>query len=78
MTKARIEKMLGEGYMMFQYRGAIETTWTASLPETLGARLPAPLGRWRPAVADVLVLGGYAAALLAATGLLQRRYDRPR
>jgi len=30
MTRRRFESMLGEGYLMFQYRGAIETTWTSS------------------------------------------------
>ncbi|PYQ50896.1 MAG: hypothetical protein DMF78_14550 [Acidobacteria bacterium] len=60
---------------MFQYRGAIETTWTASLPETIAARLPARWGGGRPAAVDVLVLAGFAGGLLLAAGLAQRRWD---
>jgi hypothetical protein len=78
MTKARFEAMLQEGYMMFNYRGAIETVWTASLPERLGRALPERLGRWRPVAVDVLALSGFAVVLLGATGLLQRRHDRRR
>jgi len=75
MTRRRIESMLGAGYMILQHRGAIETTWTASLPEALGGRLPARLGYWRPAAADALVLAGLAAGLLAAAAAGQRRWD---
>jgi ABC-type multidrug transport system ATPase subunit/predicted component of type VI protein secretion system len=76
MTKARIEAMLGEGYLLFNYRSSIEATWTASLPEELGRALPERLGAWRPAAIDALALVGFAVALLAATALLQRRHDR--
>ncbi len=75
MTKRRFESMLQQGYMMFQYRGAIETTWTASLPERLGARLPARLGAWRPAVVDAGVLAAMAGGLFAAAAFAQRRHD---
>jgi ABC-type multidrug transport system ATPase subunit len=73
MTRRRLEAMLNDGYPMFQYRGAFETTWTASLPEALAERLPARLGRARPALVDVLALTGFGAVLLAATVRLQRR-----
>ena len=73
MTRRRLESMMNEGYPMFQYRGAFETTWTASLPDALAARLPARLGRARPALVDALVLIGFGAALFAATVRLQRR-----
>jgi ABC-type multidrug transport system ATPase subunit len=76
MTRDRFQEMVQQGYMLFQHRGAIETTWTASLPEALGRRLPARLGYWRPAAADALVLGAIALALLAAAVALQRRHDR--
>ena len=75
MTRQRIESMLGAGYMILQHRGAIETTWTASLPEALGRRFPARLGYWRPAAADALVLAGLVAGLLAAAAVGQRRWD---
>ncbi len=73
MTKQRFEGMLQEGYLLFQYRSAIEMTWAASLPEALGARLPRHLGRWRAATADALVLGAFAAVLLGATAVRLRR-----
>jgi ABC transport system ATP-binding/permease protein len=75
MTRRRIESMLGAGYLILQHRGAIETTWTASLPEALARRLPARLGGWGPAAADALVLAALAAALLAAAARGQRRWD---
>jgi hypothetical protein len=75
MTRRRVESMLGAGYLILQHRGAIETTWTASLPEALGRELPARLGYWRPGAADVLVLAGLAAGLLAAAAAGQRRWD---
>jgi hypothetical protein len=62
--------------MLFQHRGAIETTWTASLPDALAKRLPARLGYWGPAAVDALALGAFALALLAAAIALQRRHDR--
>jgi len=67
--------MLRAGYPMFQYRGAIEVTWTASFPEALGERLPARLGPWRAGGADALVLAAMGAALLAAAAALQRAKD---
>ena len=73
MTKQRFESMLGEGYMMFNYRSAIEITWTASFPERLATRLPAFLGPWRPALVDAAVLFALAAGLLYLTGRLQAR-----
>jgi len=75
MTKRRFESMLREGYLMFQYRGAIETTWTASLPEAIAARLPPRGGGGHPAAVDVLVLVAFAGGLLLAAGLAQRRWD---
>ena len=76
MTRDRFQSMVQQGYMLFQHRGAIETTWTASLPDALGKRLPARLGYWRPAAVDALALAGFALALLAAAIALQRRHDR--
>ena len=73
MTKRRLEAMLNDGYPMFQYRGAFEATWTASLPEALAERLPARWGAARPALVDVLALVGFGAFLFAATVRLQRR-----
>ncbi|HET7293560.1 MAG TPA: FHA domain-containing protein [Vicinamibacteria bacterium] len=75
MTRARFEKMLREGYMMFNHRSAIEMTWTASWPEALGARLPAALGERRAALVDTTALLGFAGLLLAATAALQKRKD---
>jgi ABC-type multidrug transport system ATPase subunit len=75
MTKERFERMLQDGYEMFRYRSAIEITWAASLPESLGEHLPARLGRWRAGAADALVLAGFGLALLAGTAVLLRRHD---
>lgn len=76
MTKRRLEGMLQEGYMMFNYRSAMEATWTASLPETLAERLPTSLGRWRPAAVDALALLAFATVFMTATAFLQRRHAR--
>ena len=76
MTRDRFEAMVQEGYLLFQHRGQIETTWTASLPDALGKHLPARLGYWRPAAADALALAAFALALLFAALALQRRHDR--
>jgi ABC-type multidrug transport system ATPase subunit/predicted component of type VI protein secretion system len=73
MTKRRLESMVNDGYPMFQYKGAFETTWTASLPESLAERLPARLGTSRPALVDVLALTGFGVALFAATVRQKRR-----
>jgi hypothetical protein len=78
MTRDRFQAMVQDGYMLFRHRGAIETTWTASLPDALARRLPERLGYWRPAVADALALVVFGLALLAATVILQRRHDRRR
>jgi ABC-type multidrug transport system ATPase subunit len=78
MTRRRIESMLGAGYPILQHRGAIEATWTASLPEALARRLPARLGDWGPAAADALVLGALASGLLAVAARGQRRWDAQR
>jgi ABC transport system ATP-binding/permease protein len=75
MTKRRFESMLREGYLMFQYRGGIETTWTASLPETIAARLPRRWGGGHPAAVDAIVLAFFAGALLLLAGAAQRRWD---
>lgn len=75
MTRRRIESMLREGYPLFQYRGGIETTWTASLPEALAGRLPARWRHWGPAAVDALVLAALAAALLGVAARAQRRWD---
>jgi len=76
MTRDRFQDMVQKGYMLFQQRGSIETTWTASLPDALGRRLPERLGYWRPAVADALSLCAFGLALLMAAIALQRRHDR--
>jgi len=73
VTKRRLESLVNDGYPMFQYRGAFETSWTASLPESLAERLPARLGHARTAVVDVLALLAFALALFAATVRLKRR-----
>jgi ABC transport system ATP-binding/permease protein len=73
MTRRRFEHMLQEGYLMFQYRGATEITWVASLPDRLAERLPPSWGYWRPAAVDALVLAAFAAVLLGLTVALQRR-----
>ena len=65
MTKARFEKMLQEGYPMWNYRSSVEITWTASTPERWAAALPAGLGRGRTLAVDALALGAFAALLLA-------------
>ena len=78
MTRDRFQEMVQKGYMLFLHRGSIETTWTASLPDALGRRLPAKLGYWRPAAGDALALLAFGLALLAAAVALQRRYDRRR
>jgi len=72
MTRKRFESMLQDGYMLFNHRSAIETTWTASLPESLAARL----GLRGPTAAtrvDALVLALFALALFGATALFQKR-----
>jgi len=75
MTRRRFESMLQDGYMMFGYRNAIETTWTASFPEALASRLR--LGGRSPALAvDAMVLALFAGGLLGATILFQKRLDR--
>jgi ABC-type multidrug transport system ATPase subunit/pSer/pThr/pTyr-binding forkhead associated (FHA) protein len=66
MTKKRFEEMLGEGYLMFNYRSAIEVTWTAAFPERLAQAL-----RVRPAIVDAAALLAMAAGLLALTVRLQ-------
>jgi ABC-type multidrug transport system ATPase subunit/predicted component of type VI protein secretion system len=78
MTRRRIESMLNEGYLILQHRGAIETTWTASLPDAIARRLPGALGRWGPAVADTLVLAAFGLGLLALAAAAQRRWDAQR
>jgi ABC-type multidrug transport system ATPase subunit len=75
MTKARVERMVQDGFMLFNYRGLIETTWVASLPERIGAALPGS-GAARPALVDTAALGAFALALLAAAAVAQRRLDR--
>jgi hypothetical protein len=76
MTRDRFESMANQGYMVFRYRGRLELTWTASLPDALAARLPARLGYWRPAAVDAMVLAAFALALLSAAIALQGRHDR--
>jgi hypothetical protein len=76
MTRGRFERMLRDGYMMFNYRDVIELTWTASWPDALAQALPAALGAKRPALVDTLALCGFGAALLASTVALQKRKDR--
>jgi ABC-type multidrug transport system ATPase subunit/pSer/pThr/pTyr-binding forkhead associated (FHA) protein len=68
MTKKRFESMLQQGYMMFEYRSAIEITWTASFPERLARAL-----RIHPALVDTAVLAAMAALLLCVTVRLQAR-----
>jgi hypothetical protein len=76
MTRRRIESMLGAGYMILQHRGAIETTWTASLPERLGQPLPEGLGPRRALIVDLSVLVGFALALFALASSSQKKHDR--
>jgi ABC-type multidrug transport system ATPase subunit len=73
MTRGRFERMLQEGYLMFQYRSAVEITWVASLPDRLASSLPGAWGRSRPILVDAAVLAAFAAALFALTTGLQRR-----
>jgi ABC-type multidrug transport system ATPase subunit/pSer/pThr/pTyr-binding forkhead associated (FHA) protein len=73
LTRARLERMLQDGYPLLQYRAAMEITWVASLPDRLAAALPERWDRWRPAVVDAAVLAAFAAALLGLTVALQRR-----
>jgi ABC-type multidrug transport system ATPase subunit len=75
MTKARVERMVQDGFMLFNYRGLIETTWVASLPERIGAALPGSEAV-RPALVDAGALAGFALVLLAAAAVTQRRLDR--
>jgi ABC-type multidrug transport system ATPase subunit/pSer/pThr/pTyr-binding forkhead associated (FHA) protein len=76
MTRRRIESMLGAGYMILQHRGAIETTWTASLPERLGQPLPEGLGPRRALIVDLSVLVGFSLALFALASSSQKKHDR--
>ena len=76
LTKARLQRMLNQGYMLNQYRSQIEMTWTASLPDALAEALPERLGASRPAAVDLLALAGFGSLLLAGTLLLQKRHDR--
>ena len=71
MRKARFETMLQDGYSMFNYRGAVEMTWTASWPEALAGKLGTT-----PAGVDAGALTGFAGLLLAATAASLRRLDR--
>jgi ABC-type multidrug transport system ATPase subunit/pSer/pThr/pTyr-binding forkhead associated (FHA) protein len=68
LTKERFESMFQDGYPMFEYRSAIEVTWTASFPERLARALQA-----RAALVDALVLAAMAAVLLSLTVRLQAR-----
>jgi hypothetical protein len=72
MTRGRFQSMLQDGYMLFNYRGGIETTWTAVFPERVAAALGLR-GRSRATAADGIVLLLFAAALLAATVAFQKR-----
>jgi ABC transport system ATP-binding/permease protein len=76
MTRRRIESMLSEGYPLLQYRGGIETTWTASLPERIGRYLPEGLGRWQPLLVDASVLSSLALLLLVLASIGQRAHDQ--
>jgi ABC-type multidrug transport system ATPase subunit len=78
MTRDRFESMLGEGYMLFQYRSGIETTWTSTVPERLAARVPVGPEFWRPALVDTAALGGFALLFLGIATVAQRRHDRLR
>jgi ABC-type multidrug transport system ATPase subunit/pSer/pThr/pTyr-binding forkhead associated (FHA) protein len=66
MTKARFERMLQDGYSMWNYRSRVEITWTASGPERWGAALPARLGHWRPLAVDLGALAAIGVGLFAA------------
>jgi hypothetical protein len=77
LTRGRFESMLREGFPMWSYRSVVEVTWTAALPERLGAALPAPLGHWRPAAVDAAALGGMGLLLLFLTVGRQARSSRP-
>jgi ABC-type multidrug transport system ATPase subunit/pSer/pThr/pTyr-binding forkhead associated (FHA) protein len=65
MTRGRFEAMLREGYPMWNYRSAVEVTWTAAGPERWGAALPASWGGMRPVAVDVAALGLMGVALFA-------------
>lgn len=78
MSRDRFESMLREGYMLFQYRSGIETTWTAALPERLAGHVHDGPEFWRPALVDTAALGGFALALFAGAAVAQRRHDRRR
>jgi len=60
MTKARFERMVRDGFSMWNYRNVVELTWTASGPE----RAAAALGT-RPIVLDAAALLVLAVLLLA-------------
>jgi ABC-type multidrug transport system ATPase subunit/predicted component of type VI protein secretion system len=72
MSKQRFQAMLQDGYALFNYRGGIETTWTAVFPERVAAGLGLR-GRDRATVTDLLVLLLFALALLLATIAFQSR-----
>ncbi len=71
MRKERFQTMLQDGYNMFNYRGAVEVTWTASWPEALAARMAGA----NPATVDAGALAGFAGLLLVATAAALRRLD---
>lgn len=68
VSKKRVDRMLEDGYMLFQYRNAFETTWTASPPERLWPGAPLR--------ADALTLLAFATAFAAGTLAAQKRLDR--
>lgn len=72
MRRGRFERMLQDGYSMFNYRNVVEMTWTASWPEELATKA----GVRHPALVDAAALAAFAALLLASTTRSLRRLDR--
>jgi len=77
MTKRRFERMLQDGYPMWNHRSLVEVTWTASAPERWGAQLPERLGDRRPVMVDIGALGAIGVVLLAVVVGKESRRREP-
>jgi len=77
MTRRRFERMLQDGYPMWNHRSLVEVTWTASAPERWGARLPERLGDRRPVMVDIGALGAIGVVLLAVVVGKESRRREP-
>jgi ABC-type multidrug transport system ATPase subunit/pSer/pThr/pTyr-binding forkhead associated (FHA) protein len=76
LDKRRFERLVEEGWDVFRHRRAIEMTWVASWPETLGAGLPGA-ERERAVRIDVAVLLLFGLVLfLGAHRALHREVPR--